>query len=237
MENESVVTQDTGSATVESDNSTPDVGASESVNQGQATQQASRTYTEDQVQAMIRGRIAQANKSYEKRLSEYQQKQAQYEQAVTRMNQGIEAMGRGFGFIQEQPNDPVSEKLSAFEKQMEERFNQRIQKQEEERLYNSIQTDWKAVSAKYADWAELPGFKDAWAKAWAPGQDSAALAAKIVEAYEKKFAARSNAVAANKEGRMRSAPVKAGGGTVSGAKSDEAVPLRKSILAALRGDD
>lgn len=235
MENESVVTQDTGSATVET-NSEPSTSMQSDA--GAGTQQASgRSYTEDQVQAMIRGRIAQANKSWEKRLSETQAKQAQYEQMVAKMNSGIEAMGRGFGFIPEQTTDPVSEKLSAFEKQMEEKFNQRIQKQEEERLYNSIQNDWKAVSSKYEEWADLPGFKDAWAKSWAPGSDASALAAKLVEAYEKKFAARSNQSAAVKEGRLKSAPVKAGGGTVAGSKSDETIPLRKQILAAMRGAD
>ena len=111
MENEGAVTQDTGSATVESDNSTPDVGSTP--DQGQVAQQAGRTYSEDQVNAMIRGRIEQQKRSYEKRLSEYQQNQAKYEQAVTRMNSGIEAMGRGFGFIQDQQADPISEKFSA----------------------------------------------------------------------------------------------------------------------------
>ena len=236
MENESVVTQDAGSAPVET-NSEPTTSTTQDTGGGGTQQASGRSYTEDQVQAMIRGRIAQANKSWEKRLSEYQSKQQQYEQAVQRMNSGIEAMGRGFGFIQDQQADPVSEKLSALEKQMEEKLNQRFQKQEEDRLYNSIQNDWKAVSAKYADWADLPGFKDAWAKSWAPDADPAALAAKLVEAYEKKFAARSNQAAAVKEGRLKSAPVKAGGGTVAGSKSDEKIPLRKHILAALQGGD
>lgn len=233
---EVAVTQDTDTAAVESNSNSPDTQDSGN-SVGTGSQQASRTYSDEQVQAMIRGRLDQQKRSYEKRLSEFHTKQEQYERAVSRMNQGIEAMGRGFGFIQDEQADPVSQRFSTLEKQMEEKFNQRFQKQEEDRIYNSIQNDWKAVSGKYTDWADLPGFKDAWAKSWAPNSDPVAIAAKIVEHYEKKFAARSNASAAVKEGRLRSAPVKPGGGTASGAKSEEQAPLRKSILAAIRGGD
>jgi uncharacterized protein (DUF4415 family) len=185
---------------------------------------------------MIRARIAQQQKAHAKQLTEYQQKQAQYEQMTTRMNQGIEAMGRGFGFIQDEKADPVSERFSSLEKQMEEKLEARFRKQEEERLYQGITNDWKAVSTKYEEWADLPGFKDAWAKSWAPGVDPVAAAAKLVEAYEKRFASKANASAEVKEGRLRSAPVRSGGGTVASAKSEESIPLRKQILAAFKGE-
>ena len=234
MENESVVTQDTGSATVESNidpSTSQDAGTQEA-----ATQTQPRSYTQDDINKIIRARLAQQKGAYEKQISEFKSQQARYEQAVGRMNQGIEAMGRGFGFIQDEQRDPVSDKFSQFERQFEEKLNQRFQKAEEERLYTSIQNDWKAVSEKHKEWASLPGFKDAWAKSWAPGQDPNAVAAKLVSAYEQAFAARANATAAGKEARLRSAPVKPGGGTVAGAQSENKVPLRKSILAALRDD-
>lgn len=238
MENESVVTQDTGSATVESDTSTSSA-SQDSAGSGAGTQQSAsgRQYTEDQVQSMIRARIAQQQKAHQKQLSEYQSKQQAYEAAVQRMNSGIEAMGKGFGFIQEEKADPFSERFSALERQMEEKFEQRLKKQEEDRLYSSITNDWKTVTGKHSAWADLPGFKDAWAKSWTPGSDPVAVADKIVEHYEKVFAARGNASAAVKEGRLKSAPVKAGGGSIAGSKSDDKVPMRKSIIAALRGED
>jgi hypothetical protein len=196
---------------------------------------AGKTYSEADLQRVLRGRIEQQNRAHAKQLNEYRQKQAEYEAVVQRMNSGIENMGRGFGFIKDEQPAPVTrEDIQNLERQFDERFSARLEEVEQKRIYGQIQGHWKNVEQQYAEFAALPGFKEAWAKQWSPDKDPNVLAQNLVASYEKVFAARANAAAKAKDDRLKAAPVKAGGGTASvpGA-GGEKVPLRKQMMAAI----
>jgi hypothetical protein len=154
------------------------------------------------------------------------------------MNAGIENMGRGFGFIKDEQPQPVTRQdIEALNRSFDERWSKFQEEHQQKQIYGQISSDWKSVESKYANYADLPGFKDAWAKGWEPGKDPMTVAATLVSAYEKKFALRANENAQVKQDRLRSAPVKSGGGTASASGKEEKVPLRKQFLAALKSDD
>jgi hypothetical protein len=233
MDADGSVTMDAGSDTA---GETPSPVDTQTQDPGSTSQSApaSKTYTEDQLQRVVRGRIEQQNRSHQKQITEYRQKQAEYEAVVKKMNGGIEAMGRGFGFIQdEQPTPVTHESIQALQKQFDERLNQRFDEMNQRQIYTQIQGHWKGVEQKYADYASLPGFKDAWAKQWDPNKDPMSIAADLVSAYDKVFAAKTNAATATKEARLKAAPVKSGGGTASPSKGEEKIPLRKQMIAAI----
>lgn len=236
---ESTVTSDAGSVAAEStaipepsssSAAAPDSAASSAA---PASSPTGRTYSDAQVQEIIRARLAQANKSWEKRSAEYDRKLKEYESVVHRANAGIEGLARGFGFIQEPEKKPWEADIQATRKELSEQYEAQIRAIEERRMYAAIVSDFDRVKAAYPKYAGLPGFKDEFSRVWKPGQDPVAAVKAIVSEYEKVFAASSNAAAEEKEKALKSAPVGKGGGSSSASK-DEGGPLRKRLQGALR---
>jgi hypothetical protein len=227
------VTMDAGSDTA-GETSTPIDTPAQDTSAPQSAP-AGKTYSEADLQRVLRGRIEQQKRSYEKQLGEYRTKQEQYDAVVQRMNSGIEQMGRGFGFIKEDAPAPVThESIQNLERQFDQRLNERFEEMQQRQIYGQIQGHWKNVEQKFGEWADMPGFKDAWAKQWDPNKDPMSLAANLVSVYEKKFAARSNATATAKDARLKSAPVRPGGGTASAPSgAGEKVSFSKQLMAAM----
>jgi hypothetical protein len=198
-----------------------------------ASTPANRTYTDAQVQELIRGRVAQANKTWQTRLAEHEKKAKEYEAIVQRANAGIEGMARGFGFIKDEPEKPWAADIQSAREEVKQQYETQIREVEERRFLGMISNDFDRVKQAYPKYAGLPGFKDEFARAWKPGQDPVAAVKGIVSEYEKVFAATSNAVAEEKEKTLKTAPVGKGGGTSTSKTDEGGGPLRSRIKSAL----
>src|SRR5512138_2575206 len=152
------VSSDAGTATAEPtsspDTSTSSATAAEttsSTTTTPASSSAGRTYRDEEVQNLIRTRLEQQKRSYEKRLSEFEKKQADYQKVVERANAGIEGLARGFGFLKEEEKKPweadINPRLEAIQRQMDERVAKMEQEYRQKELYGQITGDWKTVQA------------------------------------------------------------------------------------------
>jgi Cdc6-like AAA superfamily ATPase len=238
---ETAVSQDVGSATTETTSSPDTSTTSTSTTASPASNSTGKSYTEQQLQEILRARVEQQKRSYEKRLSEFEKERQEYRAVTERLNKGFEQFGRGLGFIQdEQPKYLTEQDVQSRLEQFKQEMLQREEQQERSRIYQRISGDWRQVQAEVKDWADMPGFKQAWAEQWSPDKDPMAIAKEIASFYEKKFASRQNAAATVKEDRARVVPVKPSTPTPSAtAKDAEKLPLRKRIIAAqkaARGD-
>lgn len=238
---ETAVSSDAGAATAES-TSTPESSqstvAADSAASSQGTNNASRTYSEEHLQKVLRERLEQQKRSYEKRLSEFETKTKQYEGYWERLSQAEYARAKALGYVQEEQPKPVTQQdIESRFAEFERRMSEQQQKVEEARLYNKLKADYEHGEREAGDWAQVPGFKQAFVDAWGKSNGTkspAEIAKAIVSGYEKVLAARQNQVAATKEATLKSQPVKGGGGTASPAPADAGGPMHKQIMAALR---
>jgi hypothetical protein len=238
---ETAVSQDVGSATTETTSSPDTSTTSTSTTASPATSAPARTYRDEDVQRIVRERLAAEQRKYQKQLAEYEKKAKEYESYTQRLGTGFEAFAKGLGLVQdEQPKYLTEQDVQSRLEQFKQEMLQREEQQERSRIYQRISGDWRQVQAEVKDWADMPGFKQAWAEQWSPDKDPMAVAKEIASFYEKKFASRQNAAATVKEDRARVVPVKPSTPTPSAtAKDAEKLPLRKRIIAAqkaARGD-
>lgn len=230
------VTQDTGSATVET-TSSPDT-SSAATSTGTSTTTAAptqaaptgKTYTEADVQRIIRERVAGQNK----RFSELEKQQKQYEAMIQRLNGGFEAFGKGLGFIKEEETPPWQKDIQTLREEYDKRFSEHSQRVEQAQLMKQIKSDFKVVQSKYPDWADMPGFKDEFARRWDPEKDPAEVMKDVVAAYEKKLAARSNAAAEAKAETAKVVPAGKGGGGTASATTGKKGSFGDRAKAAIR---
>lgn len=234
---ETVVSQDGGAATPESTSTPESASTAAPVSATPApggAQPTSRTFSQEDVNRLIRERVAQEKRSSEKRYAELQQRAQQYEAYLGQLSQAEYARAKAMGYIKdEQPEYVTKEALQEMNKSLDERVNGQLAKIREAEMYQRVKSDWSKVETAFADYAKLPGFKAAWADKWDGYGDPMEIAKVLTAEYEKFYASRQAAAVAEKEKAARAAPLKPGGGTVSSAKSDEKVSLRQKIRTAM----
>lgn len=226
------VTADTSTASPDSSPSSVAAPDSAVTASPASSSPAGRTYTDADVQRIVRERIDQANKSFSKRQAEYDAKLKNYEQVVARANAGIEGMARGFGFLPEQEKKPWEQDINSIREETRQYQEQAIRRIEEARYYAAIQSDFDRVKQAFPEYVEIDGFKDAFARNWKPGSDPVAAAKPIVDKIDKLIATRTTKMAEEKAAAAKVAPVGKGGGTASSAKPEKG-PLRSTLKAAL----
>jgi hypothetical protein len=232
---EVTVTQDAGSVAAES-TTVPETGAESSASSSAAgASPTGRTYRDEDVQRIVRERLAAERRAHEKKFGEVQSKLTQYEGHYQKLAEAEYARARALGYVQDEQPKYLTEKDvdSRFEKLRGE-WKQEQQHLEQSRLMNRIKGDFEVAKREAGDWAEMPGFKEAFAGKWDGNTDPKAIVREMVSHYEKRLAARQNQVATTKEATLKSAPVKGGGGTRSASAAESGGPLRKQIMAQLK---
>ncbi len=204
-----------------------------------ASSSTGRTYSDADVQRIVRDRIAQAQRGFEKRQSEYETRIKNYEAVVARANAGIEGLARGFGFMPEAEKKPWEQDINSIREEMIKAQQESIQRVESARFMAMIQSDFDRVKATYPDYVDIDGFKDAFARNWKPGADPVAAAKPIVDKIDKLIAARTTKMAEEKAEAAKKVPVGKGGGTTPPSGKKDEGPLRSRLrgaLAASRGN-
>jgi leucyl aminopeptidase (aminopeptidase T) len=164
---EVTVTQDAGSVAAES-NTVPETGAESSASTSAAgASPTGRTYRDEDVQRIVRERLAAEKRAYEKKFGEVQSKLTQYESHYSKLAEAEYARAKALGYVQDEQPRYLTEKDvdSRFEKFRGE-WEQKQQHLEQSRLMNRIKGDYEVAKREAGDWAEMPGFKEAFAGKW-----------------------------------------------------------------------
>lgn len=225
------VNVDTASAAVESNPSPTTSDAP--VTTGSATADGSVAQNPGgTANAIPHWRVEQMRAADRKAIAELREKMNSYESVLSKVNEGIHGMAKGFGFAKDP--EPTFVDANRYQQDLTALREQMSNQMREEMLYQRVSSDWNSVSQKYADWAAIPGFKQAFLDAWSKDPNKGhAHADSIVQAYEKMFAARQNKVAEEKAAVASTKVVKSGGGTGNADKSEKKTSLADRIAATL----
>lgn len=232
MDEGSAVNTDTGSAPVESNPSpapSAETSSSQSSSAPARSEPAPRSYSQAEVESTIRARLDQANRAAEKRFAALQERIQKYEA-------GMRAWGEQTGVIPPQkPPEPQYVPADRLQQALHSQKQEILQELEVKQLTAKVESDWTSVEKAHPEHATLPGFKEAFLKAWgANPAGGSELAKDIVKAYDDYFAKRQQQYAQSKAEAARTTVVPPGQG--AGAASPKDKPrLADRIAATLAG--
>jgi hypothetical protein len=230
------VITDTAPAAVEQTNtSTPGseggaaIPAAASASPGTGTP-PSRSYTQEDVERIIRTRVAEQKGSFDKRFADLQKQLQERDAILQRASAGIDGMARGFGFVKDEaPQYVTMDQLHSLKEET-------LREQQTAFLRNKAESDWEKVNAKHPSYAKLPGFKHAFLEQWGQnpmgGAELADAIAEQYSAFEKATVEARMKEYAEKKAATQTAVVPSGKGAVA-TPSAEKGSLQARIKARL----
>jgi hypothetical protein len=229
------VITDTAPAAVETQTTSTPVADSPAIpaaasSPGTGTNPPSRSYTQEDVERIIRTRVAEQKGSFDKRFADLQKQLQERDAILQRASAGIDGMARGFGFVKDEaPQYVTMDQLHSLKEET-------LREQQTAFLRNKAESDWEKVNAKHPSYAKLPGFKHAFLEQWGQnpmgGAELADAIAEQYSAFEKATVEARMKEYAEKKAATQTAVVPSGKGAVA-TPSAEKGSLQARIKARL----